>query len=74
MDSMTLYYRNTLWILVGAILVFIMHAGFSMVEVGMSRAKNAANIAMKNVMTVAIGAIIYFLSDGIHLCHLGIWH
>ena len=61
MDSTTLYYLNTLWVLVGAILVFIMHAGFSMVEVGMSRAKNAANIAMKNVMTVAIGVVVYYL-------------
>lgn len=61
MDSTVLYYVNTLWVLVGAILVFIMHAGFSMVEVGMTRSKNAANIAMKNVMTVAIGVVVYFL-------------
>lgn len=61
MDSTTLYYMNTLWVLVGAILVFIMHAGFSMVEVGLSRGKNAANVAMKNLMTIAIGVIMYFL-------------
>lgn len=61
MDSQVTYFLNTLWVLVGAILVFIMHAGFSMVEVGMARSKNAANIAMKNVMTVAIGVIAYYL-------------
>lgn len=61
MDSTTLYILNTFWVLVGAILVFIMHAGFSLVEVGMARSKNAANIAMKNVMTVAIGVIAYYL-------------
>lgn len=61
MDSTTLYYLNTLWVIVGACLVFIMHIGFSCVEVGMCRSKNAANIAMKNVMTVAIGVVVYFL-------------
>ncbi|MCD7756725.1 MAG: ammonium transporter [Clostridiales bacterium] len=61
MDSTTLYFVNTLWTLLGACLVFIMHAGFSLVEVGMARSKNAANIAMKNVMTVAIGVVVYFL-------------
>lgn len=61
MDSTTLYFMNTFWTIMGAILVFIMHIGFSCVEVGMCRAKNAANIAMKNVMTVAIGVVVYFL-------------
>lgn len=61
MDSTTLFFLNTLWCIVGSCLVFIMHIGFSCVEVGMCRAKNAANIAMKNVMTVAIGVLVYFL-------------
>lgn len=61
MDSTTLYFMNTFWTIMGAILVFIMHIGFSCVEVGMCRGKNAANIAMKNVMTVAIGVVVYFL-------------
>lgn len=61
MDSTTLYFMNTFWTIMGAILVFIMHIGFSCVEVGMCRSKNAANIAMKNVMTVAIGVVVYFL-------------
>ncbi|MCQ2441636.1 MAG: ammonium transporter [Oscillospiraceae bacterium] len=62
MDSSTsLYFANSFFVLVGACLVFIMHIGFSCVEVGMCRSKNAANIAMKNVMTVAIGVVVYFL-------------
>nr|WP_317412480.1 ammonium transporter [uncultured Solibaculum sp.] len=61
MGAQTLYFLNTLWVVMGAILVFIMHAGFTFVECGMNRAKNAANIAMKNVMTVAVGVVVYFL-------------
>ena len=59
MGAQTLYFINTLWVVVGAILVFIMHAGFTLVECGMNRSKNAANIAMKNVMTVAVGVVVY---------------
>ena len=49
-----------IWILLAAFLVFSMHAGFTLVEVGFTRAKNAVNIIMKNFMTVALGLIIYF--------------
>ena len=38
---------NTIWVLVGAALVFFMQAGFAMVETGFTRAKNAGNIIMK---------------------------
>ena len=51
---------STVWVLLGAFLVFLMHAGFAMVESGFSRTKNVVNILMKNVATVAIGSIIYF--------------
>ena len=40
---------NTVWVLVGAALVFFMQAGFAMVETGFTRAKNAGNIIMKNL-------------------------
>lgn len=46
---------NTIWVLVGAALVFFMQAGFAMVETGFTRAKNAGNIIMKNLMDFAIG-------------------
>lgn len=52
---------NTIWVLMAGFLVFIMHAGFSMVEIGFTRSKNAVNIIMKNFMTIAIGVICYFI-------------
>ena len=41
---------NTMWVLIAAALVFFMQAGFALVEMGMTRAKNATNILMKNLM------------------------
>lgn len=52
---------NTVWVLLGAILVFWMQAGFAMVETGFTRAKNAGNIIMKNLMDFCIGAPLYWL-------------
>ncbi len=52
---------DTLWVLLGAALVFIMQAGFTMVEAGFTRAKNAGNICMKNVMDFCCGTVVYWL-------------
>lgn len=52
---------NNVWILVCAVLVFIMHAGFACVEAGMTQSKNTANIIMKNFMTIAIGSLCYYI-------------
>jgi Amt family ammonium transporter len=52
---------NTLWVLLGAALVFFMQAGFVMLETGFTRAKNAANIIMKNFIDFAIGAPLFWL-------------
>lgn len=52
---------NTIWVLVAAALVFLMQAGFAMVETGFTRAKNAGNIIMKNLMDFALGTPIYWL-------------
>lgn len=52
---------NTIWVLVGAALVFFMQAGFAMVETGFTRAKNAGNIIMKNLMDFSIGTPIFWL-------------
>lgn len=49
-----------LWILLSGILVFFMQAGFTLVESGMTRAKNAANIAMKNFMDISVGTISFW--------------
>jgi Amt family ammonium transporter len=51
---------DVVWLFVGAILVFIMQAGFALVETGLTRAKNATNITMKNVMDFMFGAIVYW--------------
>ncbi|MDI3480679.1 MAG: ammonium transporter, Amt family [Tepidanaerobacteraceae bacterium] len=51
---------DTVWVLVAAFLVFFMQAGFAMVEAGFSRAKNASNIVMKNLMDFAIGSLVFF--------------
>lgn len=52
---------STVWVLLGAFLVFLMHLGFAMVESGFTRAKNTVNILLKNVVTVLIGVITYYL-------------
>ena len=55
-----------IWYLIGAALVFFMQAGFAMVETGFTRAKNAGNIIMKNLMDFCLGTIVFmFLGYGI---------
>ena len=50
-----------LWMLIAGILVFFMQAGFTLVESGMTRSKNAVNIAMKNLLDIAAGSLTYWL-------------
>ncbi len=50
-----------MWVLIAGIFVFLMHAGFAMVEVGFTQSKNAVNIIMKNFVTVSIGILCYFI-------------
>ena len=52
---------NTIWVLLGAALVFFMQAGFAMVETGFTRAKNAGNIIMKNLMDFCIGTPTFWI-------------
>ena len=49
------------WFLVGAALVFWMQAGFAMVEAGFTRAKNAGNIIMKNLMDFCLGTVSFMI-------------
>ncbi|MBN2508679.1 MAG: ammonium transporter [Spirochaetales bacterium] len=51
---------DMIWLILAAALVFFMQAGFAMVETGLTRAKNASNIIMKNLMDFAAGAVIYW--------------
>lgn len=50
---------DTVWILIGAALVFFMQAGFAIVEAGLTRAKNTGNILMKNLMDFCLGTIVF---------------
>ncbi|MCZ6518050.1 MAG: ammonium transporter [Gammaproteobacteria bacterium] len=52
---------DTLWILLAAFLVFFMQAGFGMLEAGLVRSKNAANIIMKNLLDFCFAALGYFI-------------
>ena len=52
---------STIWIMVGTVLIFFMQAGFAMLETGMTRVKNAGNIAMKNLVDYCIGSVTFWL-------------
>ncbi len=52
---------DTIWTLLAAALVFFMQAGFAMVETGFTRAKNAGNIIMKNLMDFSLGSLVFWL-------------
>ncbi|MEM7103853.1 MAG: ammonium transporter [Bacteroidota bacterium] len=67
----SLFTANNLWILIAAVLVFVMHLGFSMLEAGFVRKKNTVNILFKNVMIIAIGLITYFFV-GFNLMYPGV--
>lgn len=51
---------STIWIMVGTVLIFFMQAGFAMLETGMTRVKNAGNIAMKNLVDYCIGSVTFW--------------
>lgn len=57
-----------IWFLIGAALVFFMQAGFAMVETGFTRAKNAGNIIMKNLMDFCIGTVVFSVIGFSLLC------
>ena len=54
-------HMDFVWTLVAAFLVFFMQAGFAMVETGLTRAKNAINIMMKNLMDFSVGSLAFFI-------------
>ena len=80
---------NYVWTIIAACLVFFMQAGFALVETGFTRAKNAVNIIMKNVMDVSAGSLAFFAlgfglmfgttaagwigTDGFFLSEMGEW-
>src|SRR5207244_13429837 len=52
---------NTLWVVVAAVLVMFMQAGFAFLEAGLTRMKNAAHIAGKNVLIFGLASLVYWL-------------
>ena len=52
---------DTMWVLIGAFMVFFIQPGFAMVETGFTRAKNAGNIVMKNFMDLCLGSIVFWI-------------
>ena len=67
-DSATGNILTGVWFLMGAALVFWMQAGFAMVEAGFTRAKNAGNIIMKNLMDFCIGTVVFIFIGYSLLC------
>lgn len=68
--SNAMFTVNNLWILISAVLVFIMHLGFSALEAGFVRKKNVVNILFKNAMIICIGLLTYALC-GFNLMYPG---
>jgi Amt family ammonium transporter len=56
-----LYAVSTVWVVVTAVLVIFMQAGFAFLEAGLTRMKNVGHIAAKNVLILAIASIVYYL-------------
>ena len=59
---------DLMWIVICGILVFFMQAGFTLVETGFSRSKNAGNIIMKNVMDLCFGSLGFLAIGHTVLC------
>ena len=60
-EAMNMVVLDNIFIFVAAVLVFLMQPGFALVEAGLTRAKNAANIMMKNLMDLCIGVLTFAL-------------
>ena len=58
-EPSTQYILDNLWILIAAVLVLFMQAGFALVEAGLTRAKSVANIMVKNLMDLSLGVLIF---------------
>ena len=52
---------STLWVVIAAVLVMFMQAGFAFLEAGLTRMKNVGHIAAKNALVLGVAAIVYYL-------------
>ena len=59
MESTALFTANNVWMMICTALVFFMHLGFSLLEIGLTRQKNTLNILFKNIFIVTIGLLLY---------------
>ena len=66
----TLFTANNVWMMICTGLVFLMHLGFSMLEIGLTRKKNTINILFKNIFIICIGLLLYFIG-GFNLMYPG---
>ncbi|HHN81862.1 MAG TPA: ammonium transporter, partial [Methanomicrobia archaeon] len=60
-EMIEISYVDTLWVLIASSLVFIMHLGFATLEAGFTRSKNTISIIMKNLSTVIVGSLVFFI-------------
>jgi Amt family ammonium transporter len=58
---MEISYLDTLWVLIASSMVFMMHLGFASIEAGFTRSKNTVSIIMKNLSTVFVGSLMFFI-------------
>ena len=70
MESAALFTANNVWMMICTALVFFMHLGFSLLEIGLTRQKNTVNILFKNFFVITIGLLIYCLG-GFNLMYQG---
>ena len=70
MESTALFTANNVWMMICTALVFFMHLGFSFLEIGLTRQKNAINILFKNFFIITIGLLLYALG-GFNLMYPG---
>src|SRR5437867_12686845 len=56
-----LYAASTIWVVVAAVLVMFMQAGFAFLEAGLTRMKNVGHVAAKNVLIFALASVVYYL-------------
>ena len=65
-----LFTANNVWMMICTALVFFMHLGFSLLEIGLTRQKNNINILFKNVFIICMGLLIYYVG-GFNLMYPG---
>ena len=70
MESTALFTANNVWMMICTALVFFMHLGFSFLEIGLTRQKNAVNILFKNFFVITVGLLLYCIG-GFNLMYPG---